>query len=524
MKQTFFVFIAFFMLFSQKANGCGYILSQFMNVYSSPIQVGATDTLASWRFISDSCSAVTTNFTFFKGGTSDDSNYTNVKFYKDDTFLFTVPFVAGITTLQNYATTIPSHDTVVFSIIGETDSQATLNQTIWFNMNVTLTDSMNVTQVLPVVLGQTMTTSGCILSVKKDTTVQNQLVTPGTQKLIASYTLSPLGGCTFTPAYAVLNNTGFCANNALHNVRVKKGAIQLGATIPVLGVNSVVLFSDNITGVTTYGIYADIDTSAVDSSTVIMDFNIIATSPTPGYFLLIDSIGQTMTIDNPAGIPTGPCSMTVTPLLPSNPTLPVGTDTCFGAIIVKANNCDIQINSIWFGVYGTALVSDATQTVLRKNTGQPITWPIGTMYYYQTIPMSETILANTADTFYVDAHLAANALLGRTFQLHFAVDASEVLTSNPQTDSILLSEKLTVAGPTRVTNVDEKIMTFYPNPATDYITIEGFTEEIEITDIVGGRLFIKKVVSGREKINISTLPKGMYFLRLNDQVVKFTKQ
>lgn len=523
MKQIILSLMTLFLLFSQKANGCGFILSQFMNVYSSPIQVGATDTLASWRFVSDSCSAVTTNFTFFKGGTSDDSNYTNVKFYKDDTFLFTVPFVAGITTLQNYATTIPSHDTVVFSIIGETDSQATLNQTIWFNMNVTLTDSMNVTQVLPVVLGQMMTTAGCILSVKKDTTVQNQLVTPGTQKLIASYTLSPLGGCTFTPAYAVLNNTGFCANNALHNVRIKKGAIQLGATIPVLGVNSVVLFSDNITGVTTYDIYADIDTSAVDSSTVIMDFNIIATSPTPGYFLLVDSIGQTMTIDNPVGIPIGPC-MTATPEVPTNTLLPRGTNVCLGAVLVSTLNCPIQVNSIQFGVYGTAATNYMGNVIIMKNNITPVGWAIPTMSFFNTVSMNENIPANSSDTFFVTGDLSALALLdNRTYKLDIVVNATDS-SGNTYVSSILLAEKTIVDGPNAIPSInDEKLISIYPNPANDFIIVEGFSDEIEITDIAG-RPFIKKVVSEKEKIDISTLAKGMYILRSNYQVVKFTKQ
>ncbi len=527
MKQITSALFLFFMLFKQSNAQCSFTVIQNPAVPNQGIQVGTIDTFGSWLFIADSCGATTLSFTTAKYGTSKDSNHSDVFLYKnmDTTALFPVTFMAGATTLVNYTMTIPSGDTVALTLKGKTDSTALLDSTLRFDLGITLIDSNNIPQILPVIFGQTMTTSGCILRISKNPAVINQTITPGPHRLIGSFYADVQGGCTFTTSYAMSNNTGSCMNNVMKNFVIEKAGVPVGSPIAVFANNNATVFTNALSGMTLYNQYADIDTTAADSTTIIMDFNLAATSPTAGYFIIQDSIGQTITIDNPPGPIVGPCSMTVTPLLPSNPTLPVGTDTCFGAIIVKANNCDIKVNSIWFGVYGTALVSDATQTVLRKNKVQPITWPIGTMYYYQTVPMSETILANTADTFYVDAHLATNALLGRTFQLHFAVDASEVLTGNPQTDSALLTAKLTVAGPTRIADVDGKVISFYPNPATDYVAITGYDGTFRITDLTGREMIKGETVSEKTTIDVSNLPPGMYFVQLEKlKPIEFIKR
>ena len=69
----------------------------------------------------------------------------------------------------------------------------------------------------------------------------------------------------------------------------------------------------------------------------------------------------------------------------------------------------------------------------------------------------------------------------------------------------------------------QKEITIYPNPSSEYIFIEF---DQEITDLkilsIDGRL-IKKL-SPVKYINISFLYKGMYFLKINDNFIKFVKK
>jgi hypothetical protein len=72
----------------------------------------------------------------------------------------------------------------------------------------------------------------------------------------------------------------------------------------------------------------------------------------------------------------------------------------------------------------------------------------------------------------------------------------------------------------------------YPNPARDKITIEtsGMPKEItlEIVNIEGQQLITRQISQPKTQIDISTLPSGVYFVRVINnrtvQVGKFVKQ
>lgn len=62
----------------------------------------------------------------------------------------------------------------------------------------------------------------------------------------------------------------------------------------------------------------------------------------------------------------------------------------------------------------------------------------------------------------------------------------------------------------------------YPNPAEEFIILDGVYHDIEIINIFGNKVFS---ASGLDRINVSELPKGVYFITSNGKTVsKFLKK
>ncbi|MFH1052123.1 MAG: YCF48-related protein [bacterium] len=69
---------------------------------------------------------------------------------------------------------------------------------------------------------------------------------------------------------------------------------------------------------------------------------------------------------------------------------------------------------------------------------------------------------------------------------------------------------------------EDSVFEIYPNPATDFIKINLFDyfDSIELYSTLGLKVLETKY---QDKIDISTLPSGMYFLKAGDKVYKFIK-
>ena len=67
-------------------------------------------------------------------------------------------------------------------------------------------------------------------------------------------------------------------------------------------------------------------------------------------------------------------------------------------------------------------------------------------------------------------------------------------------------------------NINQSSIAIYPNPAKEFIVIDGGRSQIEITifDLAGREMIKQQVLSG-EKIPVSTLSKGIYFLEMKDE-------
>jgi len=80
--------------------------------------------------------------------------------------------------------------------------------------------------------------------------------------------------------------------------------------------------------------------------------------------------------------------------------------------------------------------------------------------------------------------------------------------------------------PTTFVGIDEqtsKSFTIYPNPVVDEVHFTGLFDKNEgynVTDL-SGRTFLTGLAD--EKINVSTLPSGSYFIRIGATTMKFIK-
>jgi|GEM_PF-3646739 len=85
-------------------------------------------------------------------------------------------------------------------------------------------------------------------------------------------------------------------------------------------------------------------------------------------------------------------------------------------------------------------------------------------------------------------------------------------------DFQLVDGKLTVnpGTATPVVNDKDTLVNIYPNPCSDYIIIENADNEIvEVVELTGKSLLKTKCIDNTFQFNISTLPTGTYFLKVN---------
>lgn len=69
---------------------------------------------------------------------------------------------------------------------------------------------------------------------------------------------------------------------------------------------------------------------------------------------------------------------------------------------------------------------------------------------------------------------------------------------------------------TSVDAVSQETLKVYPNPANDYLTVEGEMTSLEVYNAIGQRMLAKVVNGNITRINLSEFNNGIYFLRVNN--------
>ncbi|RZN78715.1 MAG: T9SS type A sorting domain-containing protein, partial [Winogradskyella sp.] len=115
------------------------------------------------------------------------------------------------------------------------------------------------------------------------------------------------------------------------------------------------------------------------------------------------------------------------------------------------------------------------------------------------------------------------------------IDAGIALPNTPLTD---ITGRTRIVGlaidvgayesQTVLSNTDFEITTLsiYPNPTNQILNIQGLktSENIEVYNISGQKLFTKTIDLSKNTIDVSQLSAGLYFLKINDESIKFIKQ
>ncbi len=114
-------------------------------------------------------------------------------------------------------------------------------------------------------------------------------------------------------------------------------------------------------------------------------------------------------------------------------------------------------------------------------------------------------------------------------RFHFISDSTTDSLSGWMIDSIKIAdyECFGIGGVRNIT--DNKVFNLFPNPATSQLTIQSPGEVINyitITDILGEIVYSSQstVRSTRMDIDVTTLPSGIYFVKINNEVRRFAKE
>lgn len=103
-----------------------------------------------------------------------------------------------------------------------------------------------------------------------------------------------------------------------------------------------------------------------------------------------------------------------------------------------------------------------------------------------------------------------------------------VITESTTLTQISLSSIRKVTFPSSISGIQttEKSneLALYPNPAKDVIFIENLTSNDNLVAIysMSGSLVSKQTLSSNA-VNISALPRGLYIMKINNNVLKFSK-
>ncbi|MDX1440040.1 MAG: T9SS type A sorting domain-containing protein, partial [Rubricoccaceae bacterium] len=66
---------------------------------------------------------------------------------------------------------------------------------------------------------------------------------------------------------------------------------------------------------------------------------------------------------------------------------------------------------------------------------------------------------------------------------------------------------------------EESSLRVYPNPATDFITVETDADEVQSLDVLG-RVILR--AKSNEQVDISSLPAGVYLIQVGNQLRRFS--
>ena len=157
-------------------------------------------------------------------------------------------------------------------------------------------------------------------------------------------------------------------------------------------------------------------------------------------------------------------------------------------------------------------VSNLEARVVSDNDIE-LTWnaPINAEPTKYNIYRNDALIGNTAQTSYVDEDLESGIY-------NYAVTA---VYEDGESEKATATATLTVS----VAENNEVVFTMYPNPAKDFVTIESAKDAVvKIYSVNGQMLSQQNISEGINTIDLSNLNAGMYFISVDETMVKIVKK
>jgi hypothetical protein len=125
----------------------------------------------------------------------------------------------------------------------------------------------------------------------------------------------------------------------------------------------------------------------------------------------------------------------------------------------------------------------------------------------------ENIPSNTS-IFLKDDFLGTLTDIRQNPEISFEAEAGQVYNRF----SLILAEQVLTGSES---NLVQKKLSIYPNPATNRVSVYSpAAGELELINALGQKVKTQSILSGRNEVNISGLPKGMYQVRMEEYVIK----
>ena len=157
-------------------------------------------------------------------------------------------------------------------------------------------------------------------------------------------------------------------------------------------------------------------------------------------------------------------------------------------------------------------VSNLEAKVVSDNDIE-LTWnaPFNAEPTKYNIYRNDALIGNTAKTSYVDEDLESGIY-------NYAVTA---VYEDGESEKATATATLTVS----VAENNEVVFTMYPNPAKDFVTIESAKDAVvKIYSVNGQMLSQQNINEGINTIDLSNLNAGMYFISVDETMVKIVKK
>ncbi|MDD3079562.1 MAG: T9SS type A sorting domain-containing protein [Paludibacter sp.] len=127
-------------------------------------------------------------------------------------------------------------------------------------------------------------------------------------------------------------------------------------------------------------------------------------------------------------------------------------------------------------------------------------------------------------------HLTQDFEISSVSKLTFATNVLNINLNAGSTETISLSDiqKITFNTVSGINNItlDENTAVVYPNPATNFIRIKNITGnniEVNIYNLSGVRVLNKTLHNQTETLDVSGLSNGIYIVKANAVILKFSK-